>query len=233
MSPPNLMMIGPQGAGKGTQSNLLAESFGYQIIGIGKILRDRASQKNVLGKKIKRLLDHGELVNDTVIEEIIREKLAHIPPGQALIFDGFPRTLHQAHLLERIFLAQNRSRPIALYLQLPRSLIVARLVHRRECSDCGTIFKFIPKLFTSLLCPKCGGQMNARSDDRPEVIEARLNIFYSHTFPVIDYYQRLNRLIEIDAAGTIEEVAAQIEHRLNLPHRETTHVTPHQDASPN
>lgn len=220
----NLIMIGPQGAGKGTQSGLLAEKYGYQIIGLGKILRDHVNKRDILGKKIQRLLERGELVNDAIIEEIIREKLESIPLDQPLIIDGFPRTLNQAHLLQRLFLVKDRPQPQALYLNLPRSVILARLAHRRECNDCGTIFKFLPKLFKPLICPKCGGPISGRSDDRPEVVEARLNIFFSQTFSVIDYYKKLDRLIEIDAAGTIEEVAAQIEHALRLPHRETPHV---------
>lgn len=213
---PNVLLLGPQGSGKGTQADRLATDFGYHVIGMGQLLRDEVIQKTDRGQQIKKLLARGEFVPDRVAEDIFREHLAAIPLDQPIIIEGYPRRLSQAQAIERIFESHGRPLPIAVYLNIPRGVVLERLAERYVCAECGKLINAVPGPLKKLLCPKCGGPVETRIDDRPEIIEIRLNLFYSETLPVVDYYRRLHRLVEIDGRGPIDEVTVILEKRLGL-----------------
>lgn len=214
--PVNLLLIGSQGSGKGTQAARLADRHRYHVIGTGDILRSHVKAGDALGKVVKRLMERGELINDALMETIIREELAALIPERPVIFDGFPRTVPQAKLLERIFITEERPLPYALYLKVQRATVIRRLANRRVCPDCGRVFS-LPGLLKRFTCPRCWVAPMVRHDDQPEVIEQRLNLFFSQTLAVLDYYRQLGRYLEIDGEGTVEEVTNLIEHALNLP----------------
>lgn len=210
----HLIMIGPQGSGKGTQAQHLVERYGYEDIATGQMLREHVAAKDQLGRDVARFLQHGELVPDQIIEEIVRKRLGNLAPDQPVVFDGFPRTVKQAHILERLLIARGQAQPTAIYLHVSRALVIQRLAHRYVCAECGKILQFASGVLHR--CPFCGGQVEVRTDDRPEAIETRLNLFFEQTLPVIDYYKKLRHLIEIDASGSIDEVTLLIEHALEL-----------------
>ncbi len=215
--PPNLILFGPQGSGKGTQAKLLVDKYHYHSIGTGDLMRSYATHKDALGRKIRSLINHGELVPDKIIESIFSHEVTKISADQPIVFDGYPRNLNQAHFLDTLLVKLERPLPVALYLNLPRAVVFERLASRYVCSECGTIVRSLPSLLRQLVCPKCGTSVAMRKDDKPEVIETRLNLFYSQTFPLVDHYKKLNRLTEINGEATIEQVQTVIATALHLP----------------
>ncbi len=211
---PHIIMIGPQGSGKGTQAQRLVERHGYITVATGQILREHVAVKDALGRQIAGFLKRGELVSDAIIEEVVRNQLGKIPPAQPIVFDGFPRKINQAHILERLFTVLERPQPLAIYLHVSREVVIQRLAHRYVCAQCGKILQFLPHAIHQ--CPFCGGTVETRTDDKPEVIETRLNLFFEQTLPLIHYYQKQQQLIEIDAAAPIDEVTLLIERAVGL-----------------
>lgn len=224
---PNLIMIGPQGSGKGTQAERLVQNYGYIDIATGQILREHVATHDQLGKQVARYLQAGELVPDSVVEDVVRERLAAVPRDRPIVFDGFPRNVRQAHILERLFITLERPAPIALYLRVSRAIVIERLAHRYVCTECGKILQFAAGVLHT--CPFCNGRVETRTDDRPEVIEARLNLFFEQTLPVIDYYKHKRQLVEIDASATIDEVTTLIARALHfeVPHAAQKESTRH------
>jgi adenylate kinase len=211
---PDIVMIGPQGSGKGTQASRLVERHAYVDVATGQMLRGHIGAKDALGHQIASYLAHGELVPDPIIEDVVRGRLSSIPHEQPIVFDGFPRNLKQAHILERLFIEQERPQPWAIYLHVARNVVIERLAHRYVCTECGKILQFLGAI--SHRCPFCGGAVETRTDDKPEVIETRLNLFFEQTLPLIDYYKHRHQLIEIDASVSIDEVSNLIERALKL-----------------
>ena len=212
----DLILFGPQGSGKGTQAKLLGKNFGYQIIGTGDLLRAYATRKDALGKKINKIINHGNLVPDADIQTIFKAEVSHVPAKQSVIFDGYPRNLNQAHFLDTLLREFDRPLPKAVFISIPRSVVFDRLASRYVCTNCGTIARYLPGLIRSRACPNCGKQVQTRKDDQPEVIEQRLNHFYSQTFPLVEHYRRLGRLIEINGEATVEQVQTAIAKALGL-----------------
>lgn len=213
---PNLIILGPQGSGKGTQAELLAERFGYTIIGMGQLLRDRAAEQDELGVKLGKTLAKGVLVSDAILEKVLTEHLRAVKPGTHLIFDGVPRDITQVSIFERALKTEAIAEPLVIYLTIPRGMAIERVSKRRVCEKCGTIVGLISKKIPQATCPSCGNELQLRDDDRAEAIETRLNIFYTQTLPVIDYYARAGRLIKVNAEGSVPEVSELIIRSLNL-----------------
>lgn len=213
---PDIILFGPQGSGKGTQANLLRENYGYQVLGTGDLMRTYASQTDALGKKIKKLINRGQLVPDQIIETILSHEVAKLAQDQPKIFDGYPRNLNQAKFLDSLLAKIGRPPALAVYLELPRSVVFERLAQRYVCTDCGTIVRHLPGILRQLVCPQCGTPVQMRKDDQPEIIETRLNLFFSQTFPLVDHYRQLGRLKKINGQATIEEVHTAIVTTLKL-----------------
>jgi len=206
-----IILFGPPGVGKGTQANLLAEKFHIPQISTGDILREAVHKRTPLGLKAKSYMDQGALVPDQVIIEIIRETLASEKCADGFILDGFPRTVGQAEALDAILRDLHIKLDVVIDLAADENEIVRRLSNRLTCRQCGAVYN----LATNTLpqdnkCPKCGGELYQRDDDKPEVVRNRLRVYHETTAPVRTYYAQQGILRSVDGMGTIADVQQRI-----------------------
>jgi adenylate kinase len=179
------IIFGAPGAGKGTYSSRLKTKLGVEVIAMGDIFREQVKENSELGKKVKIYVEKGLLVPDGIVVEVLKEHLAKVPKGKGVILDGFPRTLEQAKTLEAITKID-----VILLLIVPDWIIIERLSSRRICKNCGTVYniRFLkPKV--EGVCDKCGGELYQLSDDNPEVIKKRLQVYQDQTSPLLLYYK--------------------------------------------
>jgi adenylate kinase len=205
-----LVLMGPQGAGKGTQAQLLAERFNLPIVATGEMLRDIAITDTPLGHQVREVQAAGQLVSDDILAEVVKTRLGQGDCKDGCILDGFPRTLPQARLLERISHAQGHQ-IFVVKIDVPREFLFKRLAGRRTCTACGAIYhvEFNPPAQDGI-CDLDGQPLFARSDDYPEAIENRLALYDEKTRPLVDYYAESNRLHKVDGTGPREEVFKRI-----------------------
>lgn len=192
-----IILLGPPGAGKGTQAGLLAERLGLEHISTGDLLREEVRKRTELGRKAKGYMDRGELVPDDLIIEMLKGRL-----NGNFILDGFPRNLRQAEALCEITAVDR-----VLDLELTEDEVVRRLSARRVCERCGRNYNLRtnpPKI--AGVCDACGGRLIQREDDKPEVIRRRFRVYEEETAPVKEFYRRLGVLAEVDGARPIAEV---------------------------
>lgn len=198
------IIFGAPGAGKGTYGSRLKEKLGVEVIATGDIFRELMKDNSELGRKVKGFVEKGLLVPDEVVVEILKQRLSGIPEGKGFILDGFPRTLEQAKTLEGITKID-----VILLLEVPDQIIIERLSSRRICRNCGTVYntRFLkPKV--EGVCDKCSGPLYQRSDDNPEVISKRLQVYKEQTAPLLEYYKQ-NKLPIIKAITTSIEQKPQ------------------------
>lgn len=204
-----LVLLGPPGSGKGTQAMQLARVMGLVHISTGDMLREAIKQGTPLGLKAKSFVDSGKLVPDEVVIELIRDKASK--SNGTLLFDGFPRNLAQAKLLDEIVVVKG-----VINLNISEKVILSRLTKRRTCKQCGAVYNLETNPpSTTCRCDKCGGELFQRSDDSEEVIRERLETYRNATMPLIDYYQKKGLLIDIDGEGSIEEVFERIRNAVS------------------
>src|SRR5262245_10741373 len=196
-----VVLIGPQGAGKGTQAQMLSEKLGLPIIATGEILRKVGEEETPLGREVREIQKSGNLVPDEILAQIVKDRIARGDCDKGCILDGFPRTLPQARLLEE--LADLRGdRIVAVQISVPRDMLWKRLAGRRTCATCGATYNVYLK--PSKVDGKCDldkGPLAIRDDDRPEAIEQRLALYEEKTKPLLDYYRQSSRLNEVDGTG--------------------------------
>jgi adenylate kinase len=201
-----IVMIGPPGAGKGTQSRLLSERYHYPQISTGDILREMAQADTPLGREIKATLALGKLVSDEILAEVILARTSLPDCENGYILDGYPRTVNQAHLLED--LAEKQDKEVFLVrIVVNEELLFKRLTGRWTCPRCGEIYNVetrAPKL--AGVCDLDGETLIQRSDDNPESVTRRFAEYKASTAPLIEYYGQGGRLIEISGEGPVEEV---------------------------
>jgi adenylate kinase len=200
-----LILLGRQGAGKGTQCVRLSRHFVVPHISTGDMLRAAVREGTDLGRMAKKVMDDGGLVGDDIMIGIVGERLSrHDAKGRGYILDGFPRTVFQAQALDGLSAEQPIDR--VLDLDVPRELVLARLSARRVCRDCGT--NYVASGYEKLpwICEVCGGDVMQRDDDTPEAIEHRLDLYEQQTSPLIEYYQSQGRLTVIDGVGSPDAV---------------------------
>lgn len=201
-----IVIIGPPGAGKGTQARLLSEKYGYPQISTGDILREMAQADTELGLAIKATLASGKLVSDEILAEVIRTRTARADCDNGYILDGFPRTINQAHLLEE--LAELQKKEVFLVrAKVHQDVLFKRLTGRSTCPKCGEIYNvyFRPSKVEGV-CDLDGTELKYRSDDNPESVLKRFDEYKTATAPLIEYYRESGRLIEIDGEGQVEEI---------------------------
>jgi adenylate kinase len=197
-----LVILGKQGAGKGTQCPLLAHRYAVPHVATGDMLRASVRSGSELGTQVKTLMDEGHLVPDDLITEVVRHRLAEPDCARGAILDGYPRTEVQAAALEEIAGVRGIARCIVL--DVPTNVVIERLSARRVCSNCGTVYAWdAPEV-----CTSCGsvGTMVQRPDDVPEAIAERLSAYAHETKPVISHYEQRGLLSHVDAQGYVDEV---------------------------
>lgn len=213
-----LVLIGPPGAGKGTQAKLLQERRGLTHISSGDLLRAAITAGTEKGREAKSYMDRGELVPDTLVIALIDDRLAR-REGRGFVLDGFPRTVPQAESLGRMLAERPCRIDAAVSIEVPTAELVARLAGRRTCRVCGAMYHLLfDKPSAVGRCDKCGGELYQRDDDNEETIRARLEVFERQTQPVLDYYASQGMLRHVEGRGTpadvLERVIAAIETAL-------------------
>jgi adenylate kinase len=181
----SLIIFGAPGCGKGTYASRLKEKLNIEVIATGDIFRGMIKENTPLGRRVKAYVESGLLVPDDVTFEVLKERMAKIPKGKGFILDGYPRTVEQAKTLDRIAKID-----AIIHLIVPDWIIIKRLTSRRVCQKCGAIYNLLflkPK--NDMVCDKCGGPLYQRSDDTPEVIKKRIEVYEKQTQPLLEYYR--------------------------------------------
>ncbi len=208
--PEIIVLMGPQGAGKGTQAKALADRLNLRIIATGDMLREIAQDDTPLGRQVREVQAAGQLVSDDILAEVVRERLCRSDCEGGCVLDGFPRTLPQARLLEQI--AQERgARLVPIEIGVPRDMLFKRLTGRRTCSACGATYHvdFKPPRERDV-CDLDGSPLFVRSDDTEDAIRQRLALYDEKTRPILDYYAESGRLLNVNGTGTPDDVADRI-----------------------
>jgi adenylate kinase len=213
----NLIIMGPPGAGKGTQSRRLGEHLGVPVISTGEILRDEIKRKTTLGSQAKRHMDKGELIPDALMVGVIEERLRRPDCASGFILDGFPRTVAQADALHKVLSQIGGSLEHAVSLSVPNDELLKRLSGRRTCRDCGAMYHIIFDPPTNAgLCNKCNGELYQRDDDHEDIISSRLEVYERETAPLLDYYRKHRQLVEVDGIGGRDDVLSRILDRVGV-----------------
>jgi adenylate kinase len=206
-----LILLGPPGAGKGTQAKFIQRQYEICQISTGEILRKAVEEQSPLGKKASQYLDRGKLVPDKVMVNLVTERLRRDDCKSGFILDGFPRTVVQADSLEETIKRMGLELDAVLYFRVPQEVVIQRLAGRRTCRQCGTLFHaaFNPPRQPNS-CDRCGGELYQREDDREETVAARLRVYETRTAPLIDYYRKKGLVTEIDGEGEVEVIRNRV-----------------------
>ena len=210
-----LIMLGPPGAGKGTQAQKICEDYNAVQISTGDILREEVSNNTELGQKAKKYMDKGELVPDEVILGMMEKKLFGENAPEGYILDGFPRTVPQARGLDHLYDQHNEELDAIIVMDVDKEIIVKRLTARRVCKNCNKVYNllFMPPEEDGV-CDECGGELIQRDDDKEETVLNRLEVYQEETAPLIDYYSGTGKLKKVKSDGTPDEVYDNIKEVL-------------------
>lgn len=210
-----VVLLGPPGAGKGTQAKLLEQEFGAVQISTGDILRKAVADQSPLGKQAGDYLKRGALVPDDLIINLIAERLHQKDCAKGFVLDGFPRTIPQAEGLDALLKQLALSLNCVLLVQVPREVVIQRLAGRRTCTKCGDLSHVVfDKPKQAGVCDRCGGELFQREDDREETIAHRLTVYDAQTAPLVGYYRNQGMLREIDGVGSVDEIRARVMNAL-------------------
>jgi len=207
----NIILLGPPGAGKGTQAKMLVERYGIPQISTGDILRAAVKEGTKMGKEAKSYMDKGELVPDKVVIGIVEERIQQPDCDKGYMLDGFPRTVPQAEALDGMLNNLSSQIDHVVSIEVDNQELVKRLTGRRTCRDCGAGFHVMfdpPK--QEGVCDKCGGELYQRDDDNVETVTSRLEVYEAQTLPLIDYYQAQDKVRSIDGVGEIKGIFGRI-----------------------
>lgn len=212
----NLILLGPPGSGKGTQARRLVEEFGYVQISTGDLLRKEVSEGTPIGLKVKEIIEAGKFPDDSLIMEMLENRLREPDCDAGVILDGVPRTLNQAKLIDEMFAKLGKRLDAVIELAVDDEKLIDRLSGRFTCQGCGEVYNDAfktPKV--EGVCDMCQGtQFVRREDDKPEVIETRLKLYHDQTRPLVDFYSQSGRLQSVNGMGEVEEVSSQIRGHL-------------------
>ncbi|HEY1882133.1 MAG TPA: adenylate kinase [Candidatus Cybelea sp.] len=204
-----VVFLGPPGAGKGTQARILHERFGLEQISTGDILRRNVSDGTELGRRAEGYMHRGELVPDDLVIAMIEAELRKMPAG--FVMDGFPRTVAQAEALDKMLERRRWPLDAAVLFKTDRAVLIERLASRWTNPRTGRTYNVLtnpPK--RAGICDEDGGELIQRDDDRPETVATRLDVYDAQTKPLIEYYRRTGRLVEVDALASVKSVAEKI-----------------------
>lgn len=211
-----LMLLGPPGAGKGTQAARLVERYGIPQIATGNILRDAIAAGTPLGVQAQQFMSRGELVPDDVIIGVAEDRLQQDDCVKGFLLDGFPRTIPQAEALDRLLEKLGCRLTLVAALEVSADEVVARNSLRRSCPQCGATFHLVNRPpQASGICDQCGTELIQREDDREEVIRHRLQVYQNQTAPLVDYYRRKGLLRTLDGQQPVDEVTAVLERLID------------------
>jgi adenylate kinase len=203
-----IILFGPPGSGKGTQGDLIASRFGYPKISTGDLLRLAVRERSNLGRKAEALMNQGKLVNDDIVEGLVRERIAAPDTRTGYLLDGFPRNLAQVHSLE----AMDGDRPeVAIEVDVDSPVLIERMQNRLTCRSCGAIVNLsLKKPRIEGRCDICNGELYQRTDDRPEVIAERFRVYKEETEKIRAHYKAKSVYRRVDGSGSVEQVFARI-----------------------
>ncbi|HOZ98744.1 adenylate kinase [Mesotoga prima] len=212
----NIILMGPPGAGKGTQAKRIAQIFKIPHISTGDMLREAVAAGNDLGLKVKEIMDKGLLVPDDLMIDLVRERLSREDTRNGFILDGFPRTVEQAAALDEMLEDLGRKIDVALLVNADEEEVVKRISSRRVCPECGKVYNLLtirPKVEGR--CDNDGAELIQRDDDMPETVRARYRVYLEKTEPVIQYYSsNKSQFLEVDGTGEIDVVTDKIVEHL-------------------
>lgn len=207
----NLILLGPPGAGKGTQATRIIEKYGIPHISTGDIFRENIKKGTALGVKAQEYMNKGELVPDDLVIEIATTRLLEDDCKEGFLLDGFPRTVYQAEKLDEFLAAHGRKIDKVLDIEVEKEELMTRLIGRRVCRSCGASYHVVnmpPK--AEGVCDKCGGELYQRADDTEATVENRIEVYNSQTKPLVEYYTGKGNIAEIDGAAGLDNVFTAI-----------------------
>ncbi len=200
-----LVLLGKQGAGKGTQAARLAEHYRITHLSTGELFRAQAAQGTAFGLEAKRFMDAGELVPDEIVIGVVDECLAPgAPLSDGFVLDGFPRTLFQARELDRVL--DGAPLDLVIDLEVPREIVLDRISGRRVCENCQRVYHVNMPPTVPWTCDTCGGDVKQRDDDTEEAVERRLELYEIETVPIIEHYRARSLLVSVDGVGEGDDV---------------------------
>lgn len=207
-----LVLLGPPGAGKGTQAALIAKEYDIPHISTGDMLRAAVKQGTELGRRAESYMTKGELVPDEVVIGVVAERLRQPEYEKGYMLDGFPRTVAQAEALDRALSESGDRLDAVLSFEVPDEEVVRRLGGRRVCEKCGATYGAVE----GDTCEKCEGKLITRADDQPDAIARRLQVYRVQTEPLIGYYERTGILVRVPATGSVEEIFGLVKEKLGI-----------------
>ena len=212
-----LILLGPPGAGKGTQAANIVDKYQLPHISTGDIFRANIKQGTDLGKRAKEFMDKGELVPDSLVVELVEDRLQQDDTKVGFMLDGFPRTLPQAEALDSVLTNMGSTLNYVVNIVVDPSVLVERAVGRRICKDCGATYhiSFNPSKEDGI-CDKCSGELYQRSDDNEETVSNRISVYTNETAPLVEYYKSSGKLVIIDGLQDIDKVFVDIQEALGV-----------------
>lgn len=212
----NIILLGPPGAGKGTQAKKIVENRGLLHLSTGDMLREAAANQTPCGLEAKKLMDRGELVSDFVVMTIVSERLDERDARDGFILDGVPRNVIQARMLDEALEEKGLKIDVVIEITADDDALVERISGRFACKSCGKGYhKIYKKPEVDNVCDKCGGtEFSVRADDKPDTVRNRLKVYHAQTEPLVQYYEKRGILKKVDGMAGIEDVATQIENAI-------------------
>jgi len=207
----NIIFIAPPAAGKGTQAEMLREKYNMYHLSTGDLLREISKSDTELGKEVKELIDNGKLIDDELMLKLLKEKISSLENNDGIIFDGFPRTIRQAEMLNELLSSMNQSIDRVIYLEVDKEIASKRATGRVTCPNCGNIYNIYFDDIKDNKCNNCNVTLSKREDDTIEKFNNRFDTYMSSTKPVIDYYRDLNILYTVSSIGDKKDIFKNIE----------------------
>lgn len=202
-----LVLLGAPGGGKGTQAKKLVDKYGIPQISTGDILRAAVAKGTTLGKEAKSYMDKGELVPDSVVIGLVKERIAQDDCKKGYILDGFPRNTAQAETLDKVLAEMGSPLDTALLVDVDKDILMKRLTGRRTCKNCQQMYNvYFSPAKKEGVCDKCGSELFQRDDDKEETIKRRLDVYDAQTAPLINYYKERGILKSVKGTGSIDEI---------------------------